>query len=516
METSISRKLLLSLLLLNFNLTQAKAQDATPPKHEFRGVWVATVANIDWPTTQGLTSEEQKQAFKDLVTFHKQNGMNALVVQVRPNADALYSSPYEPWSRWLNGREGKAPDPYYDPLEFMIKECRGQQMEFHAWFNPFRAVFGGDTTALDSSHVHFKHPEWIRFYGKHGYLDPGVPEARQFSVDVIMDVVNRYDIDGVHFDDYFYPYRIDSLDFPDSLSFATYGDSLQIKDDWRRENINQFIEAVHDSIESVKPAIKFGVSPFGVWRNRDRDPLGSDSQAGQTTYDDLYADIRLWLKNGWIDYVAPQIYFSIGYPPADYEKLLDWWTRNTFGKQLYIGQAAYKVDNNHDENWKLASQIPEQVRMNRRNFQVDGSIYFSARSFLKNPLHLNDSLRKKIYRYPALTPAMAWNREENLAAPAPPQKLQIARHGHQVLLQWEGNIHQDVRQYVIYIAQGDDKPNLNDGRAILGTSYYPSFSFEEKGGSFFRKKYTIVVTAVDGAQRESFASEAVEFRLHLE
>ena len=484
------------------------------PKHEFRGVWVATVANIDWPTSQGLTSEEQQQAFKDLVAFHKANGMNALIVQLRPNADALYESQYEPWSRWLTGKEGKAPDPFYDPLEFMIKECRAQQMEFHAWFNPFRAVFGSDTTALDSSHIYFKHPEWIVFYGKHGYLDPGVPAARKYSLDVIMDVVNRYDIDGVHFDDYFYPYRVDSMAFPDSLSYATYGDSLLPQDDWRRDNINLFVEAVYDSIEAVKPAVKFGVSPFGVWRNRDQDPLGSDSQAAQTTYDDLFADIRLWLKNGWLDYVAPQIYFSIGYPPADYEKLLEWWTRNTFGKQLYIGQAAYKVNNNHDENWKLASQIPQQIRMNRRNFQVDGSIYFSARSFLENPLNLNDSLQNTYYQHPALIPPMRWNRDDQQAPPDPPQNLKAARQKHQLLLQWEGDIHQNVRKYVIYLSEGDDPPQTIHPQKILGTTFYPQFSFEEKGQGIFRKKHTIVVTAIDKDERESFPSRPIQIRLH--
>lgn len=487
-----------------------------PPKREFRGVWVATVANIDWPSSQGLTSEEQQEEFKKLVAFHKQNGMNALIVQVRPNADALYPSPYEPWSRWLTGKEGKAPDPFYDPLEFMIRECRSQQMELHAWFNPFRAVFGGDTTALDSGHIYFQHPEWIRFYGKHGYLDPGVPQARDFSLAVIMDVVNRYDIDGVHFDDYFYPYKVDSLVFPDSVSFAANKGETENVDDWRRQNINAFIQSVHDSIEAIKPEVKFGVSPFGVWRNQSVDPLGSDSQAGQTTYDDLYADVRLWLQNSWIDYVVPQIYFSIGYPPADYEKLLDWWSRNTYGKQLYIGQAAYKVDNNHDERWKDAGQIPRQIQMNRRNFQVDGSVYFSAKSFLKNPLKINDLLRTEYYRHPALIPPMSWNHSPEKAMPAPPRQVKAARNGKDVLLQWEGNIHQEVRQYVIYLQPGDEIPNLSNAKAIIGTSYYPQFTFKEKGTGIFRQKHTIVVTAVDGDMRESFASEPVQIRLFPE
>lgn len=502
------------LILLSFLFFPLLAQEA-PPKREFRGVWVASVANIDWPSTQHLTTGEQQQEFRELVTFHKANGMNALIVQVRPNADALYFSPFEPWSRWLTGKEGKAPDPYYDPLKFMINECREQQMELHAWINPFRAVFGGDTTALDSSHIYYSFPEWVVDYGKHAYLDPGIPMVRDFVLNVIMDVVYRYDVDGIHFDDYFYPYKIDTLDFPDSLSYQTYGADYDSIDDWRRNNINQFIESVHDSIEAIRPEVKFGVSPFGVWRNRDKDPLGSDSRAGQTTYDDLYADVRLWLKNGWIDYVVPQIYFSIGYPPADYDKLLDWWSRNTFGRQLYIGQAAYKVNNNHDERWKNPAQIPEQIKRNRKNFQVDGSVYFSARSFLQNPLQLNDSLRQRYYRFPALTPQIPWHAEVG-KAPTAPQNLQAARDGHRVLLQWEGAIHEDIRYYVIYLREGKDAPKLHEADKIIGTSYYPNFSFEEKGRGLFRKKHSIVVTAVGKNGLESFPAEAVRIRLHPE
>lgn len=493
------------------NIRQDAVQNA--PKREFRGVWVASVANIDWPSSQGLTSMEQQQEFRELVAFHKANGMNALMVQVRPNGDAFYDSPFEPWSRWLTGKEGKAPDPYYDPLEFMVKECRQQQMELHAWINPFRAVFGGDTTDLDSSHIYFRFPDWVVSYGKHAYLDPGIPSVRDFVRNVIMDVVYRYDIDGVHFDDYFYPYKIDTLAFPDSTSFATYGEGFDSIDDWRRHNINSFIQAVHDSIEAIKPEVKFGVSPFGVWRNRDKDPLGSDTQAGQTAYDDLYADVRLWLKNGWIDYVVPQIYFSIGYPPADYEKLLDWWSRNTFGRQLYIGQAAYKVNNNHDKRWINPSQIPDQIRLNRTTAQVDGSVYFSARSFTKNPLQLNEILRQSFYRYPALVPDMPWN-TAGKPAPAPPQNLKAARNGHQVLLQWEGNIHEDIRYYIIYREEGKKLPKLHDSAFIIGKSYYPQFAFEEKGRGLFRKKHTFVVTAVGKDGQESFHSERVQLRLH--
>ncbi|WKN31459.1 family 10 glycosylhydrolase [Porifericola rhodea] len=483
-----------------------------PPKREFRGVWVASVANIDWPSSQGLTPEEQRNEFKELVTFHKNNGLNALIVQVRPNADALYDSSYEPWSRWLTGKEGKAPEPYYDPLAFMIKECRQQGMEFHAWFNPYRAIFDFNKAEIDSvSHVFFDHPEWIVTYGKHAYLDPGIPGAREHVVNVIMDVVNRYEIDGVHFDDYFYPYKIDTLQFSDSTTFQRYNEGFGNIEDWRRNNINMLVKSVYDSIQSVKPHVKFGVSPFGVWRNQDVDPTGSDSKAGQTSYDDLYADVLTWLKNGWIDYVVPQIYFSIGYPPADYEKLLDWWSRNTYGRQLYIGQAAYKVNNNHDRSWLEPTQIGKQIDMNRRNFQVDGSIYFSARSFNKNPLGLADTLRRNHYRYPALIPQMSWLPKSELQ---PPLEVKAARDRHEVLVQWNEDIHQDVRYYIVYAEEGESEPNLSDSKTIIGRTYSPHLSFKEKGRGLFRKKHTIVVTAVDRQHQESIPSRPIRLKLH--
>jgi len=382
------------------------------PKREFRGVWVATVNNIDWPSSPSLTTEEQQLEFRNLVAFHKESGMNAILVQVRPCADALYQSAYEPWSRWLSGKESKAPDPFYDPLEFMISECRRQQMEFHAWINPFRAIYNHPEADISEQHIFFQHPQWIVPYGKHSYFDPGLPEVREYVLNVVMDVVSRYDIDGIHFDDYFYPYRIDSLRFLDHITFSRYGKDFENLDDWRRDNINQFISAVHDSIEATKPQVRFGVSPFGVWRNQDSDPTGSKSQADQTSYDDLYADVLTWLKNGWIDYVAPQLYFGIGYNKADYQKLLDWWVKNTYGRQLYIGHAAYKIGTESDSLWGDPLQVANQIMLNRRSFQVDGSIFFSSKSFADNPLGINEQLRSNLYQFPALVPSMSWQGED--------------------------------------------------------------------------------------------------------
>ncbi|WKN43241.1 glycoside hydrolase family 10 protein [Tunicatimonas pelagia] len=482
-----------------------------PPKREFRGVWVATVGNIDWPSSTSLTTEEQQREFIELVAFHKANGMNALIVQIRPSADALYQSNYEPWSQWLTGVEGRSPNPIYDPLEFMIGECRRQQMEFHAWINPFRAIFNYLKGDISEQHIFFDHPEWVVPYGKHSYLDPGLPEVRQHVLNVVMDVVNRYDIDGVHFDDYFYPYRIDSLSFLDETSFIRYGEQFDTIADWRRDNVNQFIQSVHDSIEAVKPEIRFGISPFGVWRNAEDDPLGSDSRAAQTSYDDLYADVITWLKNGWIDYVAPQLYFGIGFELADYQKLLDWWVKNTYGRQLYIGHATYKIGLPEDSLWSNPYQIIDQISLNRKSFQVDGSVFFSARSFKENPLGINDHLRSGSFKYPALIPTMPWHRSKR---PNPPQNLVIARKRSEVLMQWQPDIHQDVCYYVVYGAEGDEPPNISDPTTIIAKSYYPQLTFKEGAREgIFRKKHTFVVTTVNRNHDESVISLPVQIRL---
>nr|WKN40396.1 family 10 glycosylhydrolase [Tunicatimonas sp. TK19036] len=510
--TRTIRGYLFFLLILGFShISSPTLSQNYPPKREFRGVWVASVNNTDWPSSPGLTSEEQQQEFSDLLTFQKANGMNAVIVQIRPNADALYRSSYEPWSRWLTGKEGKAPDPEYDPLEFMITECRRQQMEFHAWINPFRAIYNNQEGDISDEHVFFQHPDWVIPYGEHSYFDPGLPEVREYVLKIVMDVVNRYDIDGLHFDNSFYPSQIDSVAFLDDLSFTRYGENFDTLSDWRRNNINQFIQAVHDSIEAVKPQVRLGVSPSGVWRNQAKDPQGSDTQTSQTSYDDFYVDVLTWLKNGWIDYVAPQLYFSIGSEQADYRILLDWWVKNTYGKELYIGHAAYKIGLPEDSLWNDPWQITDQIELNRQSFQVDGSIFFSASSFLENPLSINSRLGGDIYQYPALVPSMAWNRME---VPDPPQSVSIARNKNQVLLQWQHNAHQNVRYYVVYGAEGEEAPNISDPTTIIAKTYFPNLTFMEgsvKG--VFRKPHTFVVTAVNRNHDESLVSEPVQVQL---
>lgn len=400
-------------LLACFSVTKTEAQPASP-NYEFRGVWVATVDNIDWPSKKTLTIAEQKAEFIRLLDMHQRNGMNAVVVQVRPAGDALYPSQYEPWSEFLTGKQGLPPSPLYDPLEFMISETHKRGMEFHAWLNPYRAVFNILRSSVSPAHLTKTHPEWFLIYGDKKYFNPGLPQVREHLAHVVKDLVSRYELDGIHMDDYFYPYRIAGKEFPDQKDFEKYGKGLN-KEVWRRSNCDSVILLIHNIVRSTNPHIKFGISPFGVWRNKSQDAMGSDTRAGQTNYDDLYADILLWLQKGWIDYVVPQLYWERGHKLADYDILLDWWNEHSYGKHLYIGQGIYRGGSN--PAWRDPNEIPKQIAALRSYPTTQGSVYFSSKTFEKNPLGWNDSLRNHYYHYPALVPPMPWI--EN-SAPAQP------------------------------------------------------------------------------------------------
>lgn len=390
--------ILASLFISLFSYSQS-------PK-EFRGVWVATVDNIDWPMRGDTNPVTQKADFITLLDMHKKNGMNAVIVQVRPAADAFYPSPYEPWSQWLNGIQGKAPFPFYDPLEFMIEETHKRGMEFHAWLNPYRAVFNINHSSIASTHIIKQKPEWFLTYGGKKYFDPASKDAQKFVVDVVRDIVKRYDVDAIHMDDYFYPYRIAGQEFPDAASYRKNTNGLN-KEDWRRSNTDSIIKKLFVAIRQEKPWVQFGISPFSVWRNADRDSRGSDSKGGQTNYDDLYADILLWLEKGWIDYVAPQLYLEIGHSKIAYEKLLDWWSKNSYGKHVYIGHGIYRVNENSSA-WKNPNELPNQIKLIRNTPNIQGSIYFSSKSFNNNPNGWNDSLQNNYYKMPAQIPLMEW------------------------------------------------------------------------------------------------------------
>ncbi len=492
---------LLSIALI-FSASIATAQ----PKYEFRGVWITTVDNIDWPTAGNWDVAKQKQEFIDILNMHQKNGMNAMVVQVRPAADAFYPSQFEPWSQWLTGEQGKPPSPYYDPLQFMIEETHKRGMEFHAWLNPYRANFNIKTASIAPNHITRTHPEWFLTYGEKKYFDPGNKEAQKFVINVVQDIVKRYDIDAIHMDDYFYPYRIPGKEFPDTKTYTKSGSKLN-KDDWRRSNVDTIILALSKIIKKEKKLCRFGISPFGVWRNKSQDPEGSDSKAGQTNYDDLYADVLLWMKKGWIDYVTPQLYRPIGDSLMAYEKLLDWWSRHSYGKHVYIGHGIYRGAEK-DMAWRKPTQIPDQIKLIRRYPNVQGSLYFSSKVFNKNVNGWSDSLQKNYYRYPALLPPMRWVDNEK---PWPPivERTIVDDSIVQLIVKPDPRNRVEIKYYVVYqfATDSNSEPFGNVPKYI--SKFVPApggFKLSEPLSSK-HFSYRYLVTAVGRNNNESDLSE---------
>jgi uncharacterized lipoprotein YddW (UPF0748 family) len=431
------------------------------PKREFRAAWIATVDNIDWPKKGVYDPEQQKQDFIEILDKLKDIGMNAIIVQIRPTADSFYPSKYFPWSHWLTGIQGK--DPGYDPLAFMIEEVHKRNLEFHAWINPYRVSMGDDLNALVDNHPAKQHPEWVVSYGGKLWFNPGNPEVKEYIINSIIEVVKNYDIDAIHFDDYFYPYPVTGVDFPDEELYQKYGVGFESKEAWRRNNVDTLISELSQKIKATKPYVKFGISPFGIWRNKSTDPNGSETNGFQS-YDSLYADTRKWVQNEWIDYIVPQIYWYFNYSPAAYEKLVDWWRQQTAGKNvhLYIGHAAYRVGAD-DVNWLDPDQLPNQVLYNRNFENVYGSVFFATNNLLKNPLGVTDHL-KELFKYPALVPQMEWL-TTNL--PSQPIKVKINTKEAGIELKWEDVTPENTAYYVIYRVEGEEVPSINDAKNIL-------------------------------------------------
>lgn len=446
-------------IIIFFTIHSLNIFSQKPSQYEFRAVWVATVENIDWPSKKGLPVEQQKEEFLRLLDMHKKNGMNAIIMQIRPVADAFYPSRFEPWSEYLTGKQGVAPDPYYDPLQFMIEETHKRGMEFHAWINPYRAVFNVNRSSISPVHITRLFPQWFVTYGNTMYFDPGLPEVREHVNGIVKDLVERYDLDAIHFDDYFYPYRIPGKEFPDDASYAKYGNGMD-RGDWRRNNVDSIIKMLGETIKRINPRVKFGISPFGVWRNASKDPRGSASKAGVTNYDDLYADILLWLEKGWIDYVAPQLYWEISQKSVGFNMLLDWWSNNTFGRHLYIGHAIYRALESRTGSWKNPNELPNQIKSVRANPNVQGSIYFSSASFARNPNGWSDSLHNNYYRYPALIPPMKW-----IDSIPPISPLMETLNEDQVRLYYRGA--EPIKGFAIYVLPPGETEDIN--KATLTT-----------------------------------------------
>ncbi|MEO6220677.1 MAG: family 10 glycosylhydrolase [Ginsengibacter sp.] len=487
-------------------------QSLAQPKHEFRGVWVATVDNIDFPSTKYLSAHGQKAEFINLLEMHKRNGMNAVVVQIRPATDAFYPSPYEPWSEWLTGKQGTPPVPYYDPLEFMITETHIRGMEFHAWMNPYRAVFNTSKSSISPTHVTKMHPDWFLDYGGKRYFDPGNKEAQQFVTTVVRDVVSRYSIDAIHFDDYFYPYRIAGKEFGDAQSFKKYGKGLD-KESWRRSNVDSIIVMLKRVIKQENKYCKFGISPFGVWRNIDKDPEGSNTKAGQTNYDDLYADILLWLKMKWIDYVAPQIYWEFGQKAVGYEVLIDWWAKHAYGRQMYIGQGIYRSMESKSYAWKNVNELPNQIKRLREYPQVQGSIFFSSASFTSNPNGWSDSLRNNYYRYPAIVPPVLWIDSIKPSRPVllfDSMKVRIYSNAIELYMRDDSTV-KNLNRYVIYNFEDTGEINKDDPKNIteIIVSGNNLYKFDLQKIPQQQNKIVIAATALTSTNNESELSRYI-------
>ncbi|MGW0802293.1 family 10 glycosylhydrolase [Nonomuraea sp. NPDC002799] len=475
----------------------ACATDPATPKRQLRAMWISSVANIDWPSRTGLSVSAQQAEFRAWLDLAVAKRMNAVMVQVRPTADAFWPSPYEPWSQWLTGTQGG--NPGYDPLAFMVAEAHARNLEFHAWFNPYRVANHDDPSKLVATHPARQHPDWRFAYGGKLYYNPGLPVVRDFIEDAIMDAVSRYDVDGVHLDDYFYPYPVSGQAIPDSAAYAAHGGSFGNVADWRRDNVNQLVRELDQRIHTAKAHVSFGISPFGIWRNSGTDPLGSRT-TGLQSYDAIYADSRQWVKQGWVDYLAPQIYWHIGFSTAAYEVLTAWWSDvvRDSGVQLVVGQAAYRAGASGQEAaWQDPAELSDHLTDNRKHPEVVGDVFFSAKDVKADRIGAFTRVLNAHYTKPALLPARG-----SAAAPAAPSLTSATRGSNGVQLAWTGS----ATSYAVYRVTGAqaaaDPCFFADARNLVTTTRQKTFTDTTATGS----AYTYYVSALNRTHQESAPS----------
>ncbi|WP_405116094.1 family 10 glycosylhydrolase [Micromonospora sp. NBC_01405] len=514
----------------NATTTTTCTTDPATPKRQFRAMWISSVVNIDWPSKASQTSPDriaaQQAEYLGLLDLAKKLNHNAVVVQVRPTADALWPSPHEPWSEYLTGVRGQ--DPGWDPLAFLVAESHKRNLEFHAWFNPYRISMpapggaGADISQLAPNHPARQHPEWTFAYppagvaGSRLYYNPGIPQVREFVQTAMMDAVKRYDVDGVHFDDYFYPYPSGTHQVPDDATFAEFNRGFTDRAEWRRDNINLLMQEMNTKIKAAKSWVKFGASPFGIWRNKSADPLGSDT-TGSQSYDIISADTRKWVKEEWIDYIVPQLYWYIGqYPAADYARLVPWWAETVRGTrvQLYIGQADYKSgDPAYGSFWMNPRELSDHLTLNRSYPEVLGNSHFSAVQVRANRLGATDIYAAEHYSRPALVPAMP-----HLAAKPllPPVVTGAQRQDDGVRLSWRqladgvGPLGK-AASYAIYRFDGNGlvgKCGFADASHLVGTVRATPGAVQSwvDATAEAGQRYTYHVTALDRLYNESFVS----------
>lgn len=520
------------------------SKDPIYEKRQFRSAWVSTVSNLDFPSKPGLTQEEFKAEFYKVLEDFEALNLNAVTLQVRPMNDAFYKSDLNPWSAFLTGEQGK--DPGWDPLKWMIEESHKKNMEFHAWFNPYRVaqafqwdkpteeVMKEELGKLADNNFAKQHPEYVIRFDNKLILDPSVPEVQTFIKDTVLEVVKNYDVDAIHFDDYFYPYKVTRKDpatqqnvtyifgdrGEDKASFEKYGKGFTDIKAWRRNSIDTMIKSVAGAIKKEKPYVKFGISPFGIWGHYDTHPTGSVEGEGSHTpisssasYDDIYADTRKWVKEGWIDYITPQIYWSFAQTAAPYGELADWWANVVKGTncQLYIGHANYKHTDNSswDTDWQNPDEIGNQLKFNAQYKDIKGSSFFSLKHLRLNKFGATDIIRSQYFNVKALVPAMPWL--DNNAPKAAVSVAAVAKD-KSVELTWKDNANNDAAYYVVYRFEGDKLGDTENPKNIVTTIRRNGAQVEFKhldDKVDATKTYTYAVTAVDRLHNESKAINAV-------
>ncbi len=469
--------------------------DALNPKREFRGAWLHTVFQDQY---KRQSTQQNKAYLREELDRLKAAGCNVIIFQVRPQADSFYPSKLEPWSRFITDN-GKAPAPAWDPLQFMIDESHARGMELHAWLNPYR-VTSSAGQALPKNHVYHKHPEWFVKYDGKIYFDPALPESRRFITNVVMDIVSRYDVDGIHFDDYFYPYPVKGKAFPDSKSYAKYGKGKNLGD-WRRENVDKLIQGIHSKIAAKKPWVVFGVSPFGIWRNKKNDSKGSDTN-GLQNYDDLYADVLLWTRKGWVDYLIPQLYWELEHKAASYMTLVDWWNRNANGRHLYVGQDVEKTMKFADIGGsKETSQLRHKINLTRSAKNIKGNCWWSGYLIAQNKHGIAGALKVKFQSTVALVPAYPW-----ISNKRPEKVIGLKYSGKK--LKWGAPVAKgsadDVVKFVVYRFNPGQSVDIGNPEAIEAVTWKNEFNISRPG--------IYVVTALSRVNQESKPSKSIRVR----
>ena len=494
-------KVMYRILFLFFALASLLAVPADAQnKREFRGAWIQCVNG----QFMGMSPQAMRNELTRQLNELQRDGVNAIIFQVRAECDALYASQYEPWSRFLTGVQGKAPVPYWDPLGWMVEQCHSRGMEIHAWINPYRAKTK-NTVSLAPTHIAKREPARAFAYDGQLILNPALPENRAYICQVAADIVRRYDIDGFHIDDYFYPYPAAGCTIPDGEQFRTRSNGIADKGDWRRFNVNLFMNQLYDSIKAVKPWVKFGVSPFGIYRNKRNSPMGSNTN-GLQNYDDLYADVLFWINNGWVDYCVPQLYWQIGHKAADYATLIEWWNRYAGGRPLYIGEDVERTVKYPDPSNPSVNQMPAKFRLHAAMPNVKGTVLWYSKAVADNVGNYGTMLRDVYWKYPALQPRMPFIDKKS---PKSVRKLKDVWTASGYVLFWtqpKGKDWDDVaKNYVVYRFAKGEKVNLDDPSKIVAITNKTYYELPYRNGE---TKYTYVVTALDRMQNESKGKKA--------